>query len=358
MWNGRAQPMNTLNFPPWPERIESEEQLEEVMTRPRAELVDFIKTLSSPLLILGASGKMGPTLALLARRAADAAGHDLKIVAVSRFSDDATRGWFETRGIKTIACDLLDRDALENLPDAENLIYLVGLKFGTGQNPSATWAVNTIVPTLVSERFPQARIAALSTGNVYSLVPGSSLGAVETDPLTPLGEYANAAVARERLFEFHSQKKGTPIVLLRLNYAVDLRYGVLVDLAQKVWAGAPVDVTMGYLNCIWQGDANDMIIRALALAQNPAAALNLTGKKVLSVRKLAERFGDLMAKKVHFVGHEAETALLSNSSRAFGELGEPPTPLDNILHWTADWIMQGGRTLNKPTHFEVRDGKY
>ena len=357
-WNKPTQPMNSLNDPPLPERIESEEQLDELMTRPRDGLVEFIKTLPSPLLILGASGKMGPTLVELARRAAEAAGHDLQIISVSRFSDSETRRWFEARGIRTIACDLLERDSLKDLPDAPNLIYLVGLKFGTGQNPSPTWAVNTIVPTLVSERFPHARIAALSTGNVYPLMPIGSHGAVESDALTPLGEYANAAVARERLFEFHSQKNGTLIVLLRLNYAVDLRYGVLVDLAQKVWAGAPVDVTMGYLNCIWQGDANDMIIRSLALARNPPAALNLTGNKVLSVRKLAERFGELMEKNVYLVGSEAETALLSDSSRACRELGEPATPLDNILRWTADWIMQGRLTLNKPTHFEVRDGKY
>src|SRR5262245_36933385 len=350
--------MNLLGDLPLSARIDSEEALDELMTRPRAALVEFIKTLSSPLLILGASGKMGPTLAVLARRAAEAAGHDLQIVAVSRFSDGESRRWLETRGVRTIACDLLERDALSALPDASNLFYLVGLKFGTGQNPSPTWAVNTIVPTLVAERFPRARIAALSTGNVYPFVPVTSRGAAETDALTPLGEYANAAVARERLFEFHSQKNGTPIVLLRLNYAVDLRYGVLVDLAQKVWAGEPVDVTMGYLNCIWQGDANDMILRSLALASSPAIALNLTGNKVCSVRKLAEQFGDLMAKRVHFVGTEAETALLSDTSRACKILGEPSTPLDSILRWTADWIMHGRRTLNKPTHFEVRNGKY
>ena len=351
-------PMNSLKLPPLPEQIETEEQLDEWMTRPRPALVDFIKTLSSPLLILGVGGKMGPTLAVLARRTAEAAGHDLKILAVSRFSDAEQRRWLEARGVTTISCDLLERQAVMNLPDTRNLIYLVGLKFGTGQNPSATWAVNTLVPAHVAERFPQARISALSTGNVYPFAPVSGGGAVENDSLTPLGEYANAAVARERLFEFHSQKNGTPVVLLRLNYAVDLRYGVLVDLAQKVWAGQSVDVTMGYLNCIWQGDANDMILRSLALARNPLAVFNLTGSKILSVRKLALRFGELMGKKVRFTGNETETALLSNTTRVCQALGEPPTPVENILRWTAHWIGRGGRTLNKPTHFEVRDGQY
>ena len=351
-------PMNSSNHPPLPEQIETEEQLDEWLTRPRPALVEFIKTLSSPLLILGVGGKMAPTLAVLARRAAQAAGHDLKILAVSRFSDAEQRRWLEARGVTTISCDLLERQAVMNLPDTSNLIYLVGLKFGTGQNPSATWAVNTLVPAHVAERFPQARITALSTGNVYPFAPVSSGGADENGSLTPLGEYANAAVARERLFEFHSQKNGTPVVLLRLNYAVDLRYGVLLDLAQKVWAGQSVDVTMGYLNCIWQGDANDMILRSLALARIPPTVFNLTGNKILSVRKLALRFGELMGKKVQFTGNEAETALLSNTTRVCQALGEPPTPVENILRWTAHWIRRGGRTLNKPTHFEVRDGRY
>lgn len=350
--------MNPSSIPKWPERIDTEQQLDEIMTRPRSQLVEFVKTLKSPLLILGAAGKMGPSLAALVRRAAEAAKHDLKIIAVSRFSGSEARRWLESRGVETIACDLLEREALQKLPDAANVIYLVGLKFGTQQNPSLTWAVNTLAPTHVMERYRESRIVALSTGNVYPLGPVAKGGSVESDPLTPLGEYSNAAVARERLFDYHARKNGTAIALLRLNYAVDLRYGVLLEIAQKVWAGQPVDVTTGYLNCIWQGDANEMIVRALDLAAKPPAAFNLTGAEMLSVRKLAERFGELMQRRVAFTGREAETALLSNTTRLRSILGDNPMPLETVLHWTAHWVMKGGPTLGKPTKFEVRDGKF
>jgi nucleoside-diphosphate-sugar epimerase len=342
----------------FPERIQTEEQLDEFMTQPRAQLIEFIKTMEGPLLLLGASGKMGPTLAVLARRAAMQARVQLRTVAASRFSDDGTRGSLERQGIETIACELLDREALEKLPDAPNIIYLVGMKFGTGRNPSMTWAVNTLIPSHVAERFPHARIVALSTGNVYPFVKVVSGGAVEDDPLTPVGEYANAAVARERIFEYHAKQNGTPLVFARLNYAVDLRYGVLLDIAQKVWAGKDVDVSMGYLNCIWQGDANEFILRALGLAQSPPLPMNLTGTEILSVRQLALRFGDLLGKQARIVGTEADFALLSNAARACELLGKPATPIESVMRWTADWVKHGGRTLNKPTHFEVRDGKY
>jgi nucleoside-diphosphate-sugar epimerase len=341
-----------------PELIETEEALDELLTRPRSCLVDFVKTLSSPLLILGAGGKMGPSLAVLCRRAADAAGHKLEIYAASRFSNPAIRPWLEARGVKTLECDLLERYKLNQLPDAENVIYLVGLKFGTSDNPSLTWAMNTLVPAHVAERYPAARIAALSSGNVYPLMPVHSGGSVESDALTPLGEYANACVGRERIFEFFSRQNGTPIVLVRLNYAVELRYGVLLDIARRVHAGQPVDVRTGHLNCIWQGDANEFIVRSLSLTNSPAAPLNLTGPAELSVAKLAFRFGELMGRMPRITGTEASTALLSNPARALARLGQPPTPLERILHWTTHWVMRGGRTLDKPTHFEVRDGNY
>jgi nucleoside-diphosphate-sugar epimerase len=253
---------------------------------------------------------------------------------------------------------LLEREAVARLPDALDIIYLVGLKFGTNQNPSLTWATNTIIPTNVAERFPQARIVALSTGNVYPLVPVAGGGATETHPLTPLGDYANAAIARERLFEFHAPRRGTRMVLVRLNYAVELRYGVLHDLACKVWEGEPVDVTTGYFNCIWQGDANDRILRALGLAAAPPLVLNLTGPDVLSVRQVATRLAELMGRSPCFAGTEAGTALLNNPARACALLGPPPTPLEDMLRWTAHWVMRGGPSLNKPTHFEVRDGDF
>lgn len=341
-----------------PERVEGEEQLDELLTRPRSRLAEFVKTLKGPLLILGAGGKMGPSLAVLCRRAADAAGCKLEVCAASRFSNRGTRSWLEERGVKTVECDLLERDAPRRLPDAENVVYLVGLKFGTSDNPSRTWAMNTLVPAHVAERYPAARIVALSSGNVYPLVPVRSRGSVETDALTPLGEYANACVARERIFEFFSHRNGTRIVLVRLNYAVELRYGVLLDIAQRVHAGQPVDVSTGYLNCIWQGDANEFIVRSLDLAKTPAATLNLTGPTEVSIGKLATRFGELMGRTPRIVGTESDTALLSNPARALALLGQPPTPLERMLRWTAHWVMRDGCTLNKPTHFEVRDGNY
>ncbi len=341
-----------------PDRIETVEALDEIMTRPQAKLIDYIKTLTTPLVILGAGGKMGPTLAWLARRAADAAKYKLDIVAVSRFSDRWSRQWLETHGIRTLQCDLFDRSAVEQLPETDNLIYLVGLKFGTSQQPAMTWAANTLIPANVAERFPKARIVALSTGNVYPLASVGSKGWPESAPLTPVGEYSNSTVARERIFQFFSERNGTAITLVRLSYALDLRYGALVDIAQKVFSGQPVDVTMGYFNCIWQGDANDLIIRSGALASNPPTALNLTGTEFVSVRDAAMRFGKLMNRPIHFVGMEAETALLSDTTKLVASLGEPSTPLDVVIQWTAHWTMNDGSLLHKPTHFEVRDGAY
>ena len=343
---------------PLPEVIADEAQLDDVLTRPRPPLVEFIRQVRSPLLILGAGGKMGPSLAVLACRAAAAARHELRVVAVSRFRNAVAREWLESRGVGTISCDLFDREAVAGLPESADLLYLVGVKFGTSQNPSLTWAANTIIPTNVAERFPEARIVALSTGNVYPMAPIASGGATESNPLTPLGEYANSAVARERLFEFHSRQRGTRMVLVRLNYALDLRYGVLHDLAQRVWSGEAVDLANGHFNCIWQGDANDSILRSLGLAASPPLALNLTGPDIRSVRAVATRLAELMGKSAKFTGTESGLALLSNPARACKLLGPPPTPLEDALRWTAHWVMRGGASLHKLTHFEVRDGKY
>jgi nucleoside-diphosphate-sugar epimerase len=341
-----------------PERIETEVQLDDVLTRPRPVLIEFIRQVRSPLVVLGAGGKMGPTLARLARRAADEARYPLEVIAVSRFSDTRARQQLEAHGVQTASVDLLDPEAPARLPHAGDVIYLVGLKFGTSRDPAATWAVNTLVPAAAARRYPGCRIVALSTGNVYPLTPVSRGGSVEADALTPLGEYANAAVARERVFEFVARQHSTPLVLLRLNYALELRYGVLVDIGRQVQAGAAVDAAMGHLNCMWQGDANEYIIRSLALAQTPARALNLTGLDTLSVRQLAERLGELLGRPAQVVGREAETALLSNPARMAELLGPPPTPLDAMLRWTAHWLQKGGRLLDRPTHFEVRDGQF
>ena len=341
-----------------PDQIHSEEELDEVLSRPSTALIASVRQLRSPLLVLGASGKMGPSLCVLARRAAQAAGNGLTVTAVSRFSAPRGRDWLEARGVRTLAADLLERRSFEDLPEAANIVYLIGLKFGTQQNPSLTWAVNTLVPSLVAERYPKARIVALSTGNVYPFAPAKSQGATEQDAPAPVGEYAGAALARERVFEYHSRKLGIPIVLLRLNYAADLRYGVLVDIAEKVWKNEPIDLSAGYLNCIWQGDANDMILRAFDLASTPPAIFNLTGPSALSVRKLASRFGELMGRPVNTIGKEEATALLSNSARLCAKLGQPSTPLDRVIEWTANWVAHGGATLGKPTHFDSRSGQY
>ena len=351
--------VNTAEHQPGlPELIRTEAELDELLTRPGAALTDFIRTVSSPLVVLGAGGKMGPTLAVLARRAALAAGHNLDVIAVSRFSDAARRQWLEERGVKTVSCDLLEATSLAQLPEAENVIYLVGLKFGTGKNPAATWAMNTVVPARVAERYARARLAALSTGNVYPLTEVSAGGARETDALTPLGEYANASVGRERVFEFYSLRNRTPLALLRLYYAVELRYGVLVDIARKIHAGQPVELANGYFNCIWQGDANEMILRALALADSPPSVWNLCRPEIFAVRALASRLGELLNRPARFGGVEASTAYLGNAARTCAVLGQPLTPMDAVLRWTAHWVKQGGSNLGRPTHFEVRDGKY
>ena len=341
-----------------PEYIEDEDTLNEVMTRPSPELVAWMKELPDPLLVLGSGGKMGPTLAVLAKRAAQAAGNPLQVIAVSRYSDPQVQSWLEAQGVKTVQFDLLERDGYGSLPEAENVIYLVGLKFGTTQNPGSTWVMNTLVPAYVSERYRSARIVALSTGNVYPLVPASSRGSRESDPMQPVGEYSNACMARERIFDYFSSKNGTPMILIRLNYAVDLRYGVLVDIAQKIQEGQPVDVTTGYFNCIWQGDANDMIIRSLAFAASPPRVLNLTSTRPYAIRQLAEQIAARMGKPANVQGSETDSAFISNTSLMQQLLGDPATPIDTVIRWTAHWIQRGGRTLNKPTHFEVRDGKY
>jgi nucleoside-diphosphate-sugar epimerase len=341
-----------------PDCIQTEPELDELLTRPSERLVAFIKSVSSPLLVLGAGGKMGPTLVVLARRAAEAAGHPLDIVAVSRFSNPTAREWLEARGVKTLNCDLLDATAISRLPEASNLIYLVGLKFGTAQNPAATWAINTLVPARVCERFPRSRIVALSTGNVYPQSEVSRGGSLETDPLTPLGEYANAAVGRERIFEFYSHRHTIPVTLLRLFYAVELRYGVLADIARKVDAGEPIALANGYFNCIWQRDANELILRALSLPAAPANAYNLCQPDMFSVREVAVRFGELLGRTPDFSGSDTTTAGLGNAGKLCAALETSFTPMEHILRWTALWVQHGGRDLGRPTHFEVRDGNY
>lgn len=341
-----------------PETISSERELDRILTEPSPELIEFAGGLSGNLLVLGAGGKMGPSLCVRTRRAVEASGADLNVVAVSRFSDAASRGALEGEGVETIACDLMDPSAVESLPDADNVIFLVGWKFGTADNPGRTWAVNSLTPSLVARRYPSSRIVALSSGNVYPFTRPEDGGSTEDDPVGPIGEYAWSCLARERVFEHWSITNGTPMVLVRLNYAVELRYGVLVDIALRVKDGLPVDLSTGYLNCIWQGDANEIVIRSLDLATSPAAVLNLTGPGIHDVRGLATRIAARMERPVLFTGEEAETALLNDASVAMKTFGEPDVDLRTVARWTADWVRHGGVLLDKPTHFDVRDGKY
>jgi nucleoside-diphosphate-sugar epimerase len=344
---------------PFPKIIHDQSELENILTTPRLELVDAISSLPSPLLVLGAGGKMGPSLAVLARKAAVMAGRsDLEIIAVSRYTNLAMRDWLESQGVLTIAADLMNPASLPELPDAENIIYMVGVKFGTHDKPALTWAMNTLVAANICRRYPHARISALSSANVYPLSPVALGGAVEGDPLNPIGEYANSVVCRERIFEYFSEHNGTKIVQLRLSYALDLRYGVVVDIAKRVFSGQPVDVTNGYFNAIWQGDANELILRSLPLATSPVYPLNLSCQPPFSVREIAQRFGELMNTPVIITGKEADDALIINTSRLYEQFGTPSTPIEPILHWVSNWITSDQPVLNKPTHFQVRNGQY
>ncbi|HKB06310.1 MAG TPA: NAD-dependent epimerase/dehydratase family protein [Gemmataceae bacterium] len=340
-----------------PGTIRTEAELDDRLSEPTPEVVATLGRLAGDIIVLGIAGKMGPTLARMARRASDAAGVRRRVIGVARFS---AGGESELRadGIEPIRGDLLDAAAVARLPDAANVVFLAGRKFGSTGDEAATWATNAYLPGLVCERYRQSRIVALSTGNVYGLVPVAGGGSREDDPPRPVGEYAMSCLGRERVFEHFSRQSGTPVALVRLNYACDLRYGVLVDLARKVWGGEAIGLGMGYFNTIWQGDANAMVLRAFDRTASPPFAVNVTGPEVLSVRDVAERFGRLMNRSARFSGKEADTALLSDARRGLGMLGAPRVTADRLIEWVSDWVMRGGRSLDKPTHFESRDGRF
>ena len=336
--------------------IETIPQLEDELSRPSQADVDVFTAVSGDLLILGVAGKMGPTLAKLARRSITDLNR--RVIAVSRFSDASVRADLDKSGIQTISCDLLEPGALAKLPDADNLIFMAGRKFGTEGEAHLTWAANTFLPGLVAERFRNARIVAFSTGNVYPLMPVESGGATESTPTAPVGEYAQAARGRERLFEYGSRRWGTKVVILRLNYAVELRYGVLVDIALNVFNKRPIDARTGFVNVIWQRDANSICLRSLAHCQSPPLILNLTGPERLSVRWVAEQFGRCFGVEPTFLGEKSDHALLSNSAKAHELFGKPSVSAEQMIAWIAHWVSKGGATLNKPTHFEAQDGKF
>ena len=333
----------------------NEHQLDELLSTPRRETVAALDACPGDIIVLGAGGKMGPTLS---RMAARAAGSTRRVIAVSRWSSrEAERGLNE-QGVETIRCDLLDRAAVAALPDAPNVIFMAGQKFGTASAPTVTWAMNTIVPANCAERFRDSRIVAFSTGNVYALTPIDVGGSRENDPLGPVGEYAASCVGRERVLELSAEQYGTRVAIVRLNYAIDLRYGVLVDIALRVHGDDAVPLGMGFVNVIWQGDANRIVLECLPHASSPTFVLNVTGPDVLSVRTIAEWFGARFRRPVRFAGSENADALLSNTERMRSLFAPPEVSLEQMLAWVADWVERGGPVLGKPTRFEARDGRF
>jgi len=329
--------------------------LEECMTRPTPELESDLARASGDILILGVGGKMGPTLARMAKRAAPGR----RVIGVARFSDKALRPKLEAHGVECIACDLLERDALERLPRAQNVVFMAGHKFGAAGHAAFTWAMNVGVPTMVAEAFRDSRIVVFSTACVYPYAEVTGRGAGEGTPaLPPPGDYATSCVGREKAFEYGSLKHGTPGRLVRLEYAIDMRYGVLHDVGTRVFAGQPVDVTMGHVNVIWQGEANEQALRLLAHCTAPTSPINVSGPEVLSVRSLAAEFGKRFGKQPLVTGAESTTAWLVDTRAAQKLFGAPRVALSQMLDWQADWIARGGTSLGKPTHFETRDGKY
>jgi nucleoside-diphosphate-sugar epimerase len=338
--------------------IQTEAELEERLSRPPAAVVKELSRLEGNLVLLGVGGKMGPTLARMARRALDESRSRHHVIGVARFSNPQSRASLEAAGVKTVQCDLLSREEVQKLPDAAAVIFMVGQKFGTTGQEAFTWATNAYLPGLVAERYAPRPTVAFSTGNVYPLVPVKSGGATEETPPGPVGEYAQSALARERMFEYFSRARGTPTAIYRLNYAVELRYGILLEVALKVWEGRPVDLRMGYVNVLWQGDANAIALRMLRSGDSPPLILNVTGPETVSIRELARRMGELLGKPPNLQGSEESTALLSNARKAISQFGPPEVSLEEATQWVAHWVKIGGPTLGKPSHFETRDGRF
>lgn len=345
----------STQFTPMPVHLEDVTALEECMTSPSPALIADLARLDGDFMVLGVGGKMGPTLARMAKRAAP----DKRVIGVARFSEPGLREKLESQGIECIACDLLDRAALERLPRVRNVVFMAGHKFGAGGNPAFTWAMNAGVPFMVAETFCESRIVCFSTICVYSYVGVDGPGANEsTRAEPPPGDYANSCVGREQMFLYGSGKWGTAGRLVRLSYAIDMRYGVLHDVATSVFNGHAVDVTMGYVNVIWQGDANEHALRLLANCTTPTSPINITGPRRVSVRWLAGEFAKRFGKTATVTGSEAPTAWIVDTSEAQRLLGSPGVSLETMIDWTADWIARGGASLGKATHFQTRDGKY
>lgn len=338
--------------------METVTELEEYMTRPSPELISDLKSIDGDILILGVGGKMGPTLAKLAKRAIDAANLDKKVIGVSRFSSTSEKKNLDDAGIETIAADLLDEEALQSLPDVKNVIFMAGNKFGTTGNEHFTWMMNTYLPGRVANKYKNSRMVAFSSGNVYPLTDVVSGNCSEDTPVGPIGEYAQSCLGRERILTNFSHHYGTKMLFFRLNYAIDLRYGVLLEIAQHVYDDQPIDLSMGSVNVIWQGDANEYALRSLLHCQSPPKILNITGPETLSVRWLAEEFAKKFNKKALFINDEQPTALLNNASQAHKLFGYPNVSIQEMIDLTADWLKNDGEISEKPTHFQEREGEF
>lgn len=341
-----------------PQQIRDVGNLEDLLSTPGEALIRDLSGLDGDFMILGIGGKMGPTLGRMIQQAVESVGEDRRVIGVSRFSSPEVQETLEEQGIETIAGDLLDEDFLAELPDVRNIIYMAGMKFGSTGNAPLTWALNTYLPGKVADRFRDSRIVAFSTGNVYPFVPVKSGGSSESDSLGPVGEYAQSCLGRERILTHFSKVHEIPMVVIRLNYAIEMRYGVLVDIALDVFNGEPVDLEMGYFNVIWQRDANEVVVRAFTICESPAIPLNVTGPETLSVRWVAQQFGERFGQEPEFTGEEAETALLNNASRAHQLFGYPEVPVRQMIDWIADWVNREKPLHGKPTHFEERGGKF
>ncbi|WP_455383615.1 NAD-dependent epimerase/dehydratase family protein [Salinispira pacifica] len=350
------------------DRIADEAELDRALSQPSAAVVEQMRLLDGEIMILGAGGKIGPTLAMTAARAVEAAAEPAggpaaqrprkRVIGVSRFTEPGLEQRLSDAGVETIVCDLLDEEAVKRLPKVENIIFMAGRKFGTSGSEGLTWAMNAVVPAHVARSFPESRIVVFSTGCVYLLVPPSTGGSRESDRPDPVGEYGWSCLARERIFSHYSTTVGTRVCLFRLNYAIDLRYGVLRDIAERIVQGKPVSLGVPFVNVIWQGDVNNQALRALDLCASPPAVLNVTGPELLPVRELAHGLADRLGRRVTFEAEGGERALLSDASLSVSHFGPPSVPVEQLLDWTADWVLRGGRSLGKPTHFEVSDGRF
>jgi len=338
--------------------IQTVEQLDQLLSEPTEPVVEIMRRLPGDIILLGAAGKIGPSLARMARRASDLAGVHRRVIGVSRFAAPEEQARLQAHGVETVRCDLLDESAVAHLPPATNVIYLAGLKFGSAEDAARTWAMNTYLPGIVCRKYRASRIVAFSTGAVYGLTTRAGGGSNETDLPQPVGEYAMSCLGRERMFEYFSGAWNIPVALIRLFYACELRYGVLVDLAHKILTGDPIDLAMGWFNIIWQGDCNAMTLLAFDHVAAPPFVINITGPEMLGIREASVTMGRLLGKTPKFRGAELETACLGNAAPAHRFFGKPRVSAKQLIEWVVNWVKAGGENLGKPTHFEVRDGRY